>query len=207
MKYSSTDRPSMKLALIGRSMISPFGSAIRPRMPASWRICLKDPRAPELAIMKIGFSSSSVASIASATVSVPSVQIATIDSCRSDSVISPRSYCASTSPTRASYRARICSLSAGMTMSFFEIVIPAGVERELDLLLGAEPLRMRVVVGGFLRIQVVGAVRQVVEAEDHVLRRRRERLPVGRREDVVRRQHQDPRLGLRLRRQRQVDRH
>ena len=57
MKYSSTDRPSMKLALIGRSMISPFGFAIRPRMPASWRICLNDPRAPELAIMKIGFSS------------------------------------------------------------------------------------------------------------------------------------------------------
>ena len=48
----------MKLALIGRSMISPFGFAIRPRMPASWRICLNEPRAPELAIMKIGFSSS-----------------------------------------------------------------------------------------------------------------------------------------------------
>ena len=47
----------MKFALIGRSMISPFGFAIRPRMPASWRICLNDPRAPELAIMKIGFSS------------------------------------------------------------------------------------------------------------------------------------------------------
>jgi hypothetical protein len=29
-------------------------------MPASWRICLNDPRAPELAIMKIGFSSKSV---------------------------------------------------------------------------------------------------------------------------------------------------
>ena len=57
MKYSSTDRPSMKLDLIGRSMISPFGFAIRPRMPASWRICLNDPRAPELAIMKTGLSS------------------------------------------------------------------------------------------------------------------------------------------------------
>ena len=43
----------MKLALIGRSMISPFGFAIRPRMPASWRIWLNEPRAPELAIMKI----------------------------------------------------------------------------------------------------------------------------------------------------------
>ena len=51
MKYSSTDSPSMKLALIGRAMISPFGSAMSPRMPASWRIWLNDPRAPELAIM------------------------------------------------------------------------------------------------------------------------------------------------------------
>ena len=58
MKYSSTVRPSMKLALIGRSMISPFGLAIRPRMPASWRICENEPRAPELAIMKMGFISS-----------------------------------------------------------------------------------------------------------------------------------------------------
>ena len=54
----------MKLALIGRSMISPFGLAIRPRMPASWRICLNEPRAPELAIMKIGFSSWRLSSIA-----------------------------------------------------------------------------------------------------------------------------------------------
>ena len=48
----------MKLALIGRSMISPFGFAIRPRMPASWRICENEPRAPESAIIEIGFSSS-----------------------------------------------------------------------------------------------------------------------------------------------------
>ena len=51
MKYSSTVRPSWKEALIGRSMISPFGLAISPRIPASWRICENDPRAPELAIM------------------------------------------------------------------------------------------------------------------------------------------------------------
>ena len=35
MKYSSTDRPSRKFDLIGRGMISPFGLATRPRMPAS----------------------------------------------------------------------------------------------------------------------------------------------------------------------------
>ena len=35
MKYSSTDRPSRKFDLIGRGMISPFGLATRPRIPAS----------------------------------------------------------------------------------------------------------------------------------------------------------------------------
>jgi hypothetical protein len=39
MKYCSTVRPSRKFAVIGVSMISPDGLAIRPRMPASWRIC------------------------------------------------------------------------------------------------------------------------------------------------------------------------
>ena len=93
----------MKLAWIGRSMISPFGLAIRPRIPASWRICLNDPRAPELAIMKIGFSLWRFASMASATASVASVQMSMIDSLRSSSVMRPRSYCCSTRPTRSSY--------------------------------------------------------------------------------------------------------
>ena len=92
----------MKLALIGRSMISPFGFAIRPRMPASWRICLNEPRAPELAIMKIGFSSSRFSCIASATSSVASVQMLTIVSWRSSSVMRPRSYWRWTSSTRFS---------------------------------------------------------------------------------------------------------
>ena len=55
LKYSSTLSPSRKLALIGVSMMVPFGLAIRPRMPASWRICSMPPRAPEWAIRKIGF--------------------------------------------------------------------------------------------------------------------------------------------------------
>ena len=96
MKYSSTDRPSMKLALIGRSRISPFGFAMRPRMPASWRIWFFDPRAPELAIILIGFVSLKFASIASATASVASVQISVIISWRSSGVIRPDSYCDST---------------------------------------------------------------------------------------------------------------
>ena len=51
MKNSSTERPSMKLDFTGCSTISPFGLAIWPRQPASWRICLMSPRAPEVAIM------------------------------------------------------------------------------------------------------------------------------------------------------------
>ena len=39
--------------MIGVSMIEPSGLAIRPRMPASWRIWAALPRAPESAIMKI----------------------------------------------------------------------------------------------------------------------------------------------------------
>ena len=61
MKYSSTDSPSRKLDLIGLSMISPMppvsffcGLAIRPRMPASWRIWSRLPREPESNIMNTG---------------------------------------------------------------------------------------------------------------------------------------------------------
>ena len=82
----------MKLALIGRSMISPFGLAIRPRMPASWRICLNEPRAPELAIMKMGFRTSRLSSIASATSSVAAFHCSTTASWRSSCVIRPMSY-------------------------------------------------------------------------------------------------------------------
>ena len=38
--------------MIGVSMISPEGLAIRPRMPASCLICVAEPRAPEWAIMQ-----------------------------------------------------------------------------------------------------------------------------------------------------------
>ena len=51
MKYWSTDSPSRKFVVIGVSMISPDGLAIRPRMPASCRICCAEPRAPESAMM------------------------------------------------------------------------------------------------------------------------------------------------------------
>ena len=51
------------------------------------------------------------------------------------------------------------------------------------------------------------AVGQVVETDDHVLRRHRDGLAIGRLQDVVRRQHEDACLGLRLRGQRHVHGH
>ncbi len=51
MKYSKTERPSRKLALIGISMVLPEVLAISPRIPASCRIWFMLPRAPELAII------------------------------------------------------------------------------------------------------------------------------------------------------------
>ncbi len=102
MKYSSTVRPSMKLALIGRSMISPFGLAIRPRMPASWRICLNDPRAPELAIMKMGLSSCRLSCMACPTSSVAAFHFSTTASWRSSWEMSPVSYWSRISPTSPS---------------------------------------------------------------------------------------------------------
>ena len=73
MKYCRTSRPSRKLALIGVSMIEPSGLAIRPRMPASWRICAAEPRAPESAMMKIELNEccSTVSPLAFATFSMP----------------------------------------------------------------------------------------------------------------------------------------
>ena len=51
MKYCSTERPSRKLAVMGVSMTSPEGLDMSPRIPASWRTCSLEPRAPESAMM------------------------------------------------------------------------------------------------------------------------------------------------------------
>ncbi len=63
--------------MIGVSMIEPSGFAIRPRMPASWRICAAEPRAPESAIMKIELKDfcRTLLPLASVTSSVPSFSI------------------------------------------------------------------------------------------------------------------------------------
>ena len=55
--------------------------------------------------------------------------------------------------------------------------------------------------------RTVALDRQVVQPDHHVLRGRGDRTPVRRRQDVVRRQHEDAGLGLGLRGQRQVHGH
>ena len=56
MKYSSTVRPSRNEDLIGRGMNSPFGLVTRPFMPASVRVWVKLPVAPDVTIVMIGLS-------------------------------------------------------------------------------------------------------------------------------------------------------
>ena len=77
--------------MIGRGMMSPFGLATRPRIPAIWRTCMMFPRAPEPTIMstELNFSVFMLASMASLTRSVASVQISISSWRRSSSVTTP----------------------------------------------------------------------------------------------------------------------
>ena len=78
---------------------------------------------------------------------------------------------------------------------------------ELGLLRGPERMRRLLQLRRVELGHVVARVGQVVETQHHVLRRGRQRRTMGRREDVVGRQHQDPGLGLGLGAERHVDRH
>ena len=53
VKYSKTVKPSLKFEIIGVSIISPDGFAIRPLIPANCFIWAAEPLAPESAIMNI----------------------------------------------------------------------------------------------------------------------------------------------------------
>ena len=124
MKYSSTDRPSRKLDLIGRGMVSPLGLDTRPRMPAICRTCIGLPRAPELTIIQTGLVSGKAASMSCATSAVAWVQISISSWRRSSSVIRPRSYSRCTLSARFSYVSRIAALFGGATTSSIAIVTP-----------------------------------------------------------------------------------
>ena len=75
----------------------------------------------------------------------------------------------------------------------------AGIESEQNVVDRVESL--------VLALQLIAGERQVVAAENDVLRRNGDRLAACRREQVVRRKHQNARLDLRLGRQRNVNRH
>ena len=79
MKYSSVAKPSRKLLLIGRGIMSPRGLATRPRIPAIWVNCVMLPRAPEPTIMSMGLNLSSLNAccIAAMTSALASDQIRT----------------------------------------------------------------------------------------------------------------------------------
>src|SRR5438128_2522218 len=96
MKYCCTVKPSRKFAVMGASIISPEGFAIKPRIPANCRICCFEPRAPESTINRIGFnpwlafSARSISlNIMSEIFSVTSHQRPTTLFQRSPSVIAP----------------------------------------------------------------------------------------------------------------------
>ena len=58
IKYSRTDNPSRKEERIGRSIISPEGLAIKPRVPHNCLTCCLLPLAPESIIKKTGLTAS-----------------------------------------------------------------------------------------------------------------------------------------------------
>ncbi len=127
MKYSCTVSPSRKLAVMGLSMMSPDGLAMSPRIPASWRTCCSEPRAPESAIMKSGLKGVKVSITWSDTSSVVRIQRSMILFERSPSVMSPRRYWPSICSTSFCARPRILSLSGGTTRSAIAMDIPARV--------------------------------------------------------------------------------
>ena len=81
-----------------------------------------------------------------------------------------------------------------------------GLERNLVVRVGEQRL-VRTLEEHSLALCAVALLGQVVDAEHHILRRNRDRAAVRRLQEVVRREHEEAALGLRLDRERQVDCH
>ncbi len=121
--------------MIGCSMTSPEGFDMGPRMPASWRTCSLEPRAPESAIMKIGLNSFPGAAssafisfiMASETASVARCQMSMILLWRSPSVIAPWALWLSTSRTSLRALSTNPVFFDGIRMSSTPMEIPARV--------------------------------------------------------------------------------
>ena len=87
-----------------------------------------------------------------------------------------------------------------------ETQLDLGTDLELAEIMGHDCLGQRG-ESTSLTLEAVKGHRQVVGADDHLVRGQGDRATVSRFEDVVRRQHQDAGLGLGLRAQRQVHSH
>ena len=122
--------------MIGVSMISPDGLAIRPRMPPSCFIWACEPRAPELAIIHTELISASRPSmffgaveisaiISSDTRSVALDQASTTLLYFSPLVIRPSAYCCSYSSTSLRVVSMIPFLALGIMMSSLPNEMPA----------------------------------------------------------------------------------
>ncbi len=122
--------------MIGVSMISPDGLAIRPRMPASWRIWSCEPRAPEFAIMKIEliwasppfgfFLTAEISAIMSSEIFLVHFdQASTTLLYFSPWVIRPSLYCCSNSLASARVSSTVFHFEAGTTMSSLPNEMPA----------------------------------------------------------------------------------
>ena len=128
VKYSRIFIPSRKLALIGISIVLPVAEAIRPRIPASWRICLIEPRAPETAIILMGLYLSRFFCRAVATSLVQASQMATTRCERSSSDSMPFLKKSVMTSTFFSASASSDFFSGGMVISYTEMVMAPLVE-------------------------------------------------------------------------------
>ena len=117
--------------MIGVSIISPDGFAIKPRIPANCLICAADPRAPECAIIQTELIGSPFLAveipfiISSATRSEQRDHTSTTLLYFSPCVIKPSKYCCSNVLTWASASLTYFSLSSGVVRSAMPNEIPA----------------------------------------------------------------------------------
>ena len=144
IKYWSTDKPSLKFAVIGVSIMDPSGFDINPLIPESCLIWAGEPLAPESAYMYTelkddcltlspsGVLTSSVlifSIIALATCSLALDQISITLLYLSPLVTKPESNCFSIALTSFSDASIIFAFSAGITKSFTPMDEPDLVEK------------------------------------------------------------------------------
>ena len=143
MKYSSIDKPSLKLEVIALSIILPSGLDINPLIPANCLICAGDPLAPESAYINTLLNEGVIVSLPSLSISTlspkaPIIELATFSFVLdhisiillyfSPLVNKPDSNCCSIFCTSLSAFEIIDVLSSGISKSLTPIEAPDEVE-------------------------------------------------------------------------------